>query len=214
MGSRAFQYSNISLRNVFGGIVLRVAPHAHGFHFDHARAAPGAAFGNGFAGGLVYGDYVVAVHDRAGDAVGDGAIGEIFEGHLARDGRGIGPLIVFDDQDERRALRGGEIQAFVERAGGAAAVADPGHGDDVLAEIAPGHGYAGHHRDQIAEHGDGRDDVATFRSPKWLVPSLPCVGEVYFAMCCVKMSRGGTPFTSSAPMLRIMGAIQSRFSSA
>ncbi len=36
----------------------------------------------------------------------------------------------------------------------------------------------------------------TFRSPKWLVPSLPLVGEVYFAMCWVKMSRGGTPLTS------------------
>ena len=52
------------------------------------------------------------------------------------------------------------------------------------------------------------------RSPKWLVPSLPSVGEVYFAMCWVKMSRGGTPLTSNAPMLRIMGASQSFFSSA
>ena len=52
------------------------------------------------------------------------------------------------------------------------------------------------------------------KSPKWLVPSLPLVGESYFAMCCMKMSRGGTPFTRSAPMLRIIGAIQSFFSSA
>ena len=52
------------------------------------------------------------------------------------------------------------------------------------------------------------------RSPKWLVPSLPRVGEVYFAMCWVKMSRGGTPLTSSAPMLRIIGAIQSLLSRA
>src|SRR5207245_3801030 len=40
------------------------------------------------------------------------------------------------------------------------------------------------------------------KSPKWLVPSLPRVGEVYLAMCCVKMSRGRKPFTRSAPMLR------------
>jgi len=52
------------------------------------------------------------------------------------------------------------------------------------------------------------------RSPKWLVPSLPLVGESYFAMCCMKTSRGGTPFTSNAPMLRIIGANQSFFSSA
>jgi hypothetical protein len=71
-------------------------------------------------------------------------------------------LIVFEDQDEGRSLRGGEIQSFVECAGGAAAVAYPSHGDNILAEIAAGHGHAGHHRNQIAEHGDGRDDVADF----------------------------------------------------
>ena len=60
----------------------------------------------------------------------------------------------------------------------------------------------------------GETMCRTFKSPKWLVPSLPFVGEVYFAICCVKISRGGTPFTNNAPMLRIMGAIQSRFSSA
>ena len=47
-------------------------------------------------------------------------------------------------------------------AGGAAAVADPGHGHDFLAEVAAGHGHAGHDRDEIAEHGDGRDDVKIF----------------------------------------------------
>src|SRR5260370_1310990 len=52
------------------------------------------------------------------------------------------------------------------------------------------------------------------KSPKWLVPSLPRVGEVYLPMCCVKMSRGRKPFTRSAPMLRIIGASQSFFSSA
>src|SRR3989441_9254656 len=52
------------------------------------------------------------------------------------------------------------------------------------------------------------------KSPKWLVPSLPLVGESYFAMCCMKTSRGGTPFTSSAPIFRIIGASQSFFSSA
>ena len=36
----------------------------------------------------------------------------------------------------------------------------------------------------------GETTWRTFRSPKWLVPSLPCVGEVNCAMCCVKMSRG------------------------
>ena len=97
------------------------------------------------------------------DAVGDGAIGKILYGHLARNRRGISPLIIFDDQHEWRALRGGEAQAFVKRAGGAAAVADPCERDDILSEIAAGHGDAGHYRNQIAEHGNGRDDVADFQ---------------------------------------------------
>ena len=96
------------------------------------------------------------------DAVGFGAVGQIFDRDLAAHGRGVGPQIIFEDEDERGFLRSGEIQAFVKNAGGAAAIADPGHGDDFLAEIAAGHGHAGHDRDEIAEHGDGRDDVQSF----------------------------------------------------
>ena len=60
----------------------------------------------------------------------------------------------------------------------------------------------------------GETTCRTFKSPKWLVPSLPRVGEVYLAMCWVRMSRGLKPFTRSAPILRIIGASQSRGSSA
>src|SRR5271156_4963813 len=135
------------LGHVFGGIVLGVAAHAHRFHFDEARAAAGATFIYGFLGGLIDGDHVVAVHDDAGDAVGGAAVGEILYGHLARDGRGVGPLIILDDQDKRSALRGGEAQTFVKCAGGGAAVADPCERDDVLSEVAAGHSDAGHYRD-------------------------------------------------------------------
>ena len=101
--------------------------------------------------------------DLAGDAVSDGAVGEILDGHLARNRRRIGPLIVFDDEHKRRALRGREIQAFVKCAGGRAAIADPSERDDILAEIAAGHRDAGHHRNQISEHRNGRNGVMHFQ---------------------------------------------------
>ena len=145
--------------NVFGGIVLGVAAAAEGFGFDEDGAFAGAGAFDGFLGRGVNGDNVVAIDDVAGDAVGFGAIGKIFERHLAAHGRGIRPKIIFENEDERGFLGGGEIQAFMENAGGAAAIADPGHGDDFLAEVAAGHGNAGHDGNEIAEHGDGRDDV-------------------------------------------------------
>src|SRR5277367_6305808 len=135
------------LGHVFGWIVLGMAAHAHGFHFDEARAAADATFVYGFFRGLIDGDDIVAVHDDAGDAVCCAPVGEILYGHLARNGRGVGPLIILDDQDKRSALRGGEAQAFVECAGGGAAVADPCERDDVLSEVAAGHSDAGHYRD-------------------------------------------------------------------
>jgi hypothetical protein len=139
--------------------VLCVAAPAEGFRFDQYRAPACACAFDGFLGGSVDGYNVVAIDDVAGDAVGFGAIGKIFDGDLAAHWRGVGPKIIFKDHNERRFLRSREIQAFVENAGGAAAVADPGHGDDFLAQIAAGHGDAGHNRNEIAEHGDGRDDV-------------------------------------------------------
>src|SRR6202044_3686183 len=120
------------LGNVFGGIVLGVAAHAHGFYFDDARAAAGATFVYRFFRGLIDGDHVVAVNDDAGDAVGCAAVGEILDRDLTRNGGGVGPLIIFYDQEEGSALWGGQAQTFVKCAGGGAAVADPGERDNVL----------------------------------------------------------------------------------
>src|SRR5712672_892329 len=47
----------------------------------------------------------------------------------------------------------------MEHASGTAAIADPGHGHDFLAQVATGDGHASHHGNQVAEHGNGRDDV-------------------------------------------------------
>jgi len=70
-------------------------------------------------------------------------------------------------------LRGREVQSFVEDASGAAAVANPRHGHDFLAQIAAGDGHASHHGNQIASMEMGETMCKLSRSPKWLVPSFP-----------------------------------------
>src|SRR5579862_3478014 len=76
--------------NVVRGIVLGVAAAAEGFSFDKDGAFAGAGAFDGFLGGRVHGHCIVTIHDIAGDAVGLGAVGQIFDGHLAAHGRRIG----------------------------------------------------------------------------------------------------------------------------
>jgi hypothetical protein len=75
--------------------VLRVAHAAEGFGFDQDRAFAVAGAVDGFFRGGVDSNDIVAVDDVALDAVGFGAVGEIFDGDLAADGCRVGPLIVF-----------------------------------------------------------------------------------------------------------------------
>ncbi len=105
---------------------------------------------------------VGAVDDNAGDAVSDGAVGEVFAGELEVDRGGVGPEVVFDHEDDAEFLHGGEVEAFVGGAGGLAAVADVGEAGDVLALDAGAEGDAAHHGDGVAEVGDGGDDVEFF----------------------------------------------------
>ncbi len=82
--------------------------------------------------------------------------------------------------DERRALLGRQVQAFVKCAGGAAAIANPGHGDNILPEIAAGHGDAGHHWNQITQHGDWRNDVTRLQIAKVAGAVLALCGRSVF----------------------------------
>ena len=132
--------------------------------FASIRIGPFAvarAFDGFFRGGVNVGN-VVAVDDVAVDAVSLRAVGEIFDGNLAAHRSRIRPAVIFENENERRFLRRGEIQSFVEHAGRAAAVADPRHRHNFLSEISAGHRDAGHHRDQIAEHRNRRNDVQVF----------------------------------------------------
>ena len=162
MGSRFFQYSNIGFGNVRGGVVDGVAFHAHHLGFDQGGAFAAVGALDGFVGGVVDLAGVGAVDDDAGDAVSDGAFGEVFAAVLHVGRRGVGPEIVFDEEHEAEILHGGEVDAFVGDAGGLAAVADVGHDGDVAALQARAQRDAGEHGNQIAEHGDGRDHVALF----------------------------------------------------
>ena len=116
-----------------------------------------AALLHRLSGRLVHRHHVVAVHDHARDAVGFGAVGEVGQARLQVVGGGVGPLVVLQHQHQRRALHGGEVQAFMKNAGGAATVADPGERDFVAAQIARAQPDASHDRNQIAQHRDGRD---------------------------------------------------------
>ena len=143
--------------------MLRVPAHAHGFCFDQDGAFPRARAFHGFLGGGVHRDHIIAIHDVAGDAVGLGAIRQVLHRNLTLHRRGISPLVIFQNQNKRSFLGRREIQALVKNSRGAAAVTDPGHGHNFLSQVAAGHGHAGHHRNQIAEHGNGRNDMQIFQ---------------------------------------------------
>ena len=54
----------------------------------------------------------------------------------------------------------------MKRAGRAATVANPGQRHDILAQVTAGHRYAGHHRNQITEHRNRRNNVANLQVAK------------------------------------------------
>src|SRR5215469_11131255 len=147
------------LGDVLGGIVLGVTTAAKSFGFDQYRAFTRASALYGFLRGGVDGHDIVPVDNVAGNAIRLGAVGEIFERDLATHGSGVSPKIIFENKNERGFLRRGEIQAFVKNSSRTTSITNPGHGDDFLADIAAGHGHASHNRNEIAEHGDGRDNV-------------------------------------------------------
>src|SRR5271169_6535787 len=121
------------LWHVAGGVVNGVAFHAHHFGFDQGGAFAAVGAFDGFAGGVVDLAGVGTIDDHAGDAVSDGAFGEVFAAVLHFRRRGVGPEIALDEKHEAEILHGGEVDAFVGDAGGLAAVADAGHDGEVAA---------------------------------------------------------------------------------
>ena len=164
-----------------------MAAHPHGFRFDQHRTVARAGAGDRFARGALDRDNVIPVHDGALDAVSLGAIREIRERNLALDRRRIRPLIIFHDQHERGFLHRRQVQSFVEtRRSTVAAIADPGHRHDVLAQVTSRHGDARHHRNQVAQHGGWRNDVPHFQVSEMAGAVFALRGRGCLAplMCC------------------------------
>ncbi len=98
-----------------------------------------------------------AVDRAAGNAVGDGPVGELpaVVLHACRRGKGI--MVVFDQKQHRDLMDRGDIERFMELARARAAIADDRQAEDLLAIAArrpgPAHDQA-QHLAQMADHGE------------------------------------------------------------
>nr|CUV59434.1 exported protein of unknown function [Ralstonia solanacearum] len=101
--------------------------------FDQRRAAARAGLVEGVLRGLPHGDHVVAVHLPPGDARGDRLLGQGLRGGLAAARHRDRPLVVVDDEHQRRAPHAGQVHPFIEIALGGAAVTEHRDGDTRLA---------------------------------------------------------------------------------
>ena len=137
-----------------------VAFHAHQLGLDQGRAFAAMRALHGFIRRVIDLAGIGAVNDHAGHAVADGAVGQIFYVDLVFGGRGVSPEIAFDNQHQAELAHRGKVDAFIAHAGGLSAIADPGKAGELFALKARAQRDAGHHRQQIAQHGDGRDHVA------------------------------------------------------
>src|SRR5262249_36726617 len=142
--------------DVSGGVVDGVALHAHQLGLDQRRSFAAMGALDGFIGRVENLTSVGTVDDHARNAVADRAIGEIFHRDLIFGRRGVSPKIALDDQHQTQLTYRSKVDAFVADAGGLPAVADPGETRQFLALQARAERDAGHHRQQIAEHGYGR----------------------------------------------------------
>src|SRR6266567_3086814 len=85
---------------------------------------PGAGALHGELRRLVHGEHVVTVHGRGRDPVSLRLVREVLDRELLLGRRGVRPAIVLGDHHQRTALHRREVQPFVKRPGGGAAVPD------------------------------------------------------------------------------------------
>ena len=121
-------------------------------------AAPRAI--DGAFSDLVRGDDVVAVGLLAWDAISDCFVDELFGERLPTRRRGVRVPIVFDNDYERAALDGGEIDPFMEGARRRRAVADVHEADPRLVAHLEAQRDARHHRHHVAKRRDLPDETA------------------------------------------------------
>src|SRR5262249_17116722 len=115
---------------------------------------------DGELGDVVHGENVISVGLLARYAVADRLVDELFRRRLFARRRRVRVAVVLDDDDERTLLNSGEVDAFVERAGGRRAVADEHEADATFAAHLEAHRYTGHHRHHVAKRRDLADEAA------------------------------------------------------
>src|SRR5438552_17427512 len=105
------------LGTVVGGVVDGMAFHAHHLGFDQRGTFASAGALASFMGGVINLAGIGAVHDHAGNPIGDGALRKIFHAKLHVGGRGVSPEIVFDKEYQAEILYRCEVYALVGHAG-------------------------------------------------------------------------------------------------
>ena len=139
--------------------MLGVSFQSEGEHFDERDAAAGTCAVDGAPRRIVDGQDVVAVDGLALASDADALVRQGLCRGLVRGRGGVRVGVVLHDDHHRQALHGGEVEPFPERAGGRAAVADEGQGDQTLLLHPSGQGDAGHDRDHVPQHRDLPDEA-------------------------------------------------------
>ena len=188
----------ISFGTYSAEIVLRVAQPAERLRFNQNRAFACASAVNGFLGCRVHRHHASLPSTMwPSNPISLCAVRQILKWHLRfRTGVEYAHRLFLQDQT-KGASASPRNSSLRERRPWAAAVPNP-----VMATIF----CPRYRRPWPPSPGSNRPawkSAKTMcklsRSPKWLVPSLPSSSESYFAMCCMKMSRGGTPLHEQRP---------------
>ena len=117
---RIFQFGHY----VASIIVFAVAAEAEQIGHDELRAVAGAGTSDRVANDIKTRGQIIANHGMRFDAVAHGFIRKVGADKLAVIRRGIGVLVVGDDEDEREFFHGRLIKRFVKRSGGSRAFAE------------------------------------------------------------------------------------------
>ena len=134
---------------------------------SRARATP-------FGDRVVHGQRVGAVHRDAGNAVGDGLVGELRRVRLHGNGGGVGELVVLDDEDVRQRQRAGHRQRLVEVRPRGRAVTAEGEANLVLPTVFRGEGHPG--RDREVGRDVAGQVVVTQVQPAVVQGAVPAAG--------------------------------------
>src|SRR4051794_22161859 len=147
---------DLLLGHVLHVVVRGVAVHAHRHGLEQRRAAAVERALARLARRLEHRLGVVAVDADTGEAVGLGALDRVDRELRARR-RGVGVLVVLEDEDDRQLLHTGPVHGLVEVAARCRAVAEPGDRAAALVAQLERHRHAGRDEHHVRQHRDHPD---------------------------------------------------------